>query len=219
MKIAGFQMRTVLGDVAANLKKINDAAGQAASNGAKLLIVPELALSGYGAAALLKAAAESADGPGAQALAQIARTNNIALVAGFSEAAGPECYNSALFVDERGQTSVYRKTNLFAAYENAWFAAADPSCVMVELHGVKLGPLICYDVEFPENVRRLALAGADLIVVPTALPAGSAADFIVEHMIRVRAFESQVHVAYINNAGTSGDYTFAGRSQIAAPDG
>ncbi|MGL4488640.1 MAG: nitrilase-related carbon-nitrogen hydrolase, partial [Rhizobiaceae bacterium] len=46
-----------------------------------------------------------------------------------------------------------------------------------------------------------------------------AADFIVEHMIRVRAFESQVHVAYINNAGTSGDYTFAGRSQIAAPDG
>lgn len=219
MKIAGFQMRTVLGDVAANLKKISDAASLAAAEGAKLLIVPELALSGYGAGAKLKTTAETANGESAQVLAAIARDHAIAIVAGFSEDAGAHCFNSALFVNAKGQTAIYRKSNLFAAYENRWFKADTPSTVLVDLGGLKVGFLICYDVEFPENVRRLAVAGADLVVVPTALPAGPSADFIVDHMIRVRAFESQTHVAYINNVGTSGDYTFAGGSQITAPDG
>ena len=219
MKIAGLQMRTALGDVAANLEKINKAAKEAASNGAQLLIVPELSVTGYGAGPLLKTTAEPSTGRSASTLASIAKNHGIAVVAGFSEAAGTKCFNSALFVDALGKSAIYRKTNLFAAYENKWFDAADPSCVIVELGGLKLGCLICDDVEFPENARRLALAGVDLIVVPTALPAGPSADFIVEHMIKVRAFENQVHVAYINNVGTSGDYTFAGRSQIAAPDG
>ncbi len=219
MKIAGLQMRTVLGDVAANLDKIERSAKQAASCGAQLLVVPELALCGYGAGKLLKATAEPATGPGARALADIARRAGIAIVAGFAEDAGTSCFNSAFYTGKDGETALYRKTNLFAAYERTWFASAEPSCVMVDLAGLKVGFLICYDVEFPENVRRLALAGADLIVVPTALPQGPSADFILDHMIKVRAFENQLHIAYINNAGVSGDYTFAGRSQIAAPDG
>jgi 5-aminopentanamidase len=219
MKIAGFQMRTVFGDVAANVEKIAQAAAEAASNGATLLIVPELALSGYGAGPLLVATAEAATGRSAVALSTIAQKTGVAIVVGFAEQAGSECFNSALFTDGHGKTAVYRKTNLFAAYEHSWFKPADPSTIIVEHGGIKLGFLICYDVEFPEHVRRLALGGADLIVVPTALPAGPAADFVADHMIKVRAFESQVHVAYINNVGTSGDYTFAGRSQITAPDG
>jgi 5-aminopentanamidase len=219
MKIAGLQMRSTLGDVAANVEKIRRFAHEAAANGAKLLIAPELALNGYGAAHLLATTAQSSSGPGVSALADIARSSGIAIVAGFAEQAGPACFNSAVYVNMHGQQAIYRKTNLFASYERSWFAAGDPSCIMVDLDGIKLGFLICYDVEFPENVRRLALAGVDLVVVPTALPAGPSADFILDHMIKVRAFENQAHVAYINNAGTSGDYTFAGRSQIAAPDG
>ncbi len=219
MIIAGFQMRTQFGNVAANLEKIRQRAEEAAGHGAKLLIVPELAMVGYGAAALLQQTAEPASGFCAKSLADIAKINGIAIVAGFAEKADRHCFNSAFYVDSNGTSAVYRKTNLFAAYENRWFSPADPSCVIVDLSGIKVGFLICYDVEFPENVRRLALAGAELIVVPTALPVGPSADFIVDHMIKVRAFESQVHIAYINNVGTSGDYSFAGCSLIAAPDG
>ncbi|WP_352578846.1 nitrilase-related carbon-nitrogen hydrolase [Mesorhizobium sp. M0019] len=55
--------------------------------------------------------------------------------------------------------------------------------------------LICYDVEFPENVRRLALAGSNLIAVPPALPATDHAELIARKMIPVRAFENQLFIA------------------------
>jgi len=74
-------------------------------------------------------------------------------------------------------------------------------------------------VEFPENVRRLALAGADAVLVPTALPAGYSGTFIADHMIQTRAFENQVFVAYVNHCGADERFTFAGSSRIAAPDG
>ena len=79
--------------------------------------------------------------------------------------------------------------------------------------------LICYDVEFPENVRRLAQAGADLVAVPTALPASDHAAFISGSIIPVRAFENQVHVAYANHCGADENFAYAGLSRIAAPDG
>jgi predicted amidohydrolase len=79
--------------------------------------------------------------------------------------------------------------------------------------------LICYDVEFPENVRRLAKAGAQAVIVPTALPAGDSGSFIAGHMIAVRAFENQIFVAYINHCGSDALFAYAGLSRIAAPDG
>jgi predicted amidohydrolase len=79
--------------------------------------------------------------------------------------------------------------------------------------------LICYDVEFPENVRRLAVTGAEVVLVPTALPAGPSGSFIAEHMIQTRAFENQIFVAYVNHCGTDDLFRFAGRSRVAAPDG
>jgi 5-aminopentanamidase len=213
------QMRTVLGDVSANLTKIEAVAQNAAYGGANLLIVPELALTGYGAGGAHLTFAESANGTSMTALGGMARREGIAIVAGFSELEGAVCYNSVLFTTGFGTDVIYRKTNLYAQYEQAWFEPAPLSSIIVEHGGVKIGFLICYDVEFSENVRRLALAGAELIVVPTALPAGPSADFILEHMIKVRAFENQVHIAYTNNVGTSGDFQFAGRSQIVNPDG
>ena len=85
--------------------------------------------------------------------------------------------------------------------------------------GLKLGFLICYDVEFPENVRRLARAGAELVVVPTALPAEPFANFIATRVVPVRAFENQIFVAYANHAGHDSRFSYAGLSSVAAPDG
>lgn len=87
----------------------------------------------------------------------------------------------------------------------------------MELNGWKLGFLICYDIEFPENARRLALAGAELILVPTAnmIPY----DFVADVTIRARAFENQCYVAYANYCGQEDQIRYCGQSSIAAPDG
>jgi predicted amidohydrolase len=74
---------------------------------------------------------------------------------------------------------------------------------LVELEGWKLGLLICYDLEFPENARRLALAGAELILVPTANMVPF--DFVADVTVRARAFENQCYVAYANYCGHEGD--------------
>lgn len=219
MRIAALQMHAIVGDPGANLERIAAAAADAAGGGATLLIAPELAVTGYGAGEAFPTLASTASGEVAERLGAIARENGIAVVAGFAEREGSVTYNSALFTDGIGTNAVYRKSHLYGDYERRWFRPEVPSSVMVELAGVRLGMLICYDVEFPENVRRLALAGADLVVVPTALPKGASGSFIASHMIQVRAFENQVFVAYVNHCGADDDFTYAGLSRIAAPDG
>lgn len=220
MRIAALQMHAIAGDGEANIERIAAAAADAAAGGAKLLVVPELAVTGYGAGeAAFGRLASPVTGEVASRLAAIARDNGLAIVAGFAEQEGGHTYNSALFTDGIGTNAVYRKSHLYGDYERSAFRPAAPASVMVELGGIRLGMLICYDVEFPENVRRLALAGADLIVVPTALPKGSSGTFIAGHMIQVRAFENQVFVAYINHCAADDNFTYAGLSRIAAPDG
>ncbi|WP_439630449.1 carbon-nitrogen hydrolase family protein [Shinella sp.] len=220
MRIAALQMHAIAGDGDGNLQRIAAAAADAAAGGAKLLVVPELAVTGYGAGETAFAGlASPATGEVAERLGTIARESGLAIVAGFAEQEGRDTFNSALFTDGIGTNAVYRKSHLYGDYERNAFRPGVPASVMVELGGIRLGMLICYDVEFPENVRRLALAGADLVVVPTALPKGSSGTFIANHMIQVRAFENQVFVAYINHCGADDHFTYAGLSRIAAPDG
>lgn len=217
--LAALQMKSKSGDVAANLARIEQAAKEAATTGASLLITPELGLTGYGAGDVIRDLAEPADGPLVTRLQAISSKTGIAIIAGFAEKADEAIFNSAVYVDGPAAPVVYRKSNLYGDYERTLFAAAEPSTLLFDHRGVRCGMLICYDVEFPENVRRLALAGADAVLVPTALPAGYSGTFIADHMIRTRAFENQVFVAYINHCGADERFTFAGSSRVAAPDG
>lgn len=219
MRIAALQMQAAAGDPAANLARIERAADEAAEKGAAILVAPELAVTGYGAGDAITRLAEPADGPTARSLAAIARKAGIAIVAGFAERAGDTTYNSALFVDGAGTAAVYRKSHLYGDYERALFRPERPTAGIIEFRGLKLGLLICYDVEFPENVRRLAKAGVEAVLVPTALPAGDHAALIAQKMIPVRAFENQIFVAYVNHCGADERFAYAGLSGIAAPDG
>jgi predicted amidohydrolase len=219
MRIAGLQMEARCGDVEANLARIAAAAAEGAGRGADLLIAPELATTGYGAGDAIRNLAEPADGAQVARLAAIASQAGLAVIAGFPERAGGVIHNSAVLVDGGMAPAVYRKSHLYGDYERALFAPSDPSTAIVAVRGLKVGMLICYDVEFPENARRLALAGADLVAVPTALPAGVYARVIAERVIPVRAFENQIFVAYANHCGRDALFTYAGLSHVAAPDG
>jgi predicted amidohydrolase len=207
------------GDVEANLAMIGDAVREAAAQGGALLVAPELALTGYGAGEAISRLATPADGPEAAVIRSLAAENHLHLVVGFAERAGEVIYNSALLATSDGQYFVYRKCHLYGDYERDLFV---PGCELpqpIELDGISTGILICYDVEFPEAVRRLAVSRAELILVPTALPAGENSTFIAQKVVPVRAFESQIAIVYANHAGDDGKFRYAGLSCIAMPDG
>ena len=220
MKLALFQM-SALGNDAMRPDRIEAAMQEAAQNGATLLVAPELALSGYGRGAAFADIAQTARGDWAERLTATARRLGISLIVGFPETRGDTRHISALIVDAQGTApaSIYRKACLYGDYEKQYFHSPGPSTLIVDLAGLRVGVLICYDIEFPENARRLAHAGAQLIAVPTALPRGASGAFISTHVIRTRAFENQVFVAYANHADSDDTFTYQGCSSIAAPDG
>jgi predicted amidohydrolase len=219
MRLAILQVKAVPGDVVANLAMIGGAARLAAAQGADLLVAPELATTGYGAGDVIRDLAEPADGPQSAALSEISRNAEISLVVGFAERDGGTIWNSALLIERGTLRYCYRKRHLWGDYERNLFSAARRGSPVFEIAGVKIGLAICYDIEFPETARALALAGADLVLVPTALPENEYSGFIAERLLQVRAFENQIFVAYVDHAGSDANFTYAGRSCIVAPDG
>ncbi|GAA4789734.1 MULTISPECIES: carbon-nitrogen hydrolase family protein [Streptomyces] len=206
------------GDVAANLKVLDEAAARAAEAGAGLLVCPELFLTGYAIGDAVPRLAEPADGPGAAAVAEIAVRHGLAVHYGYPERSGELVHNSAQLIGPDGtRLANYRKTHLFGCFEQEHFTPGDRPVVQAELDGVRIGLLICYDVEFPENVRAHALAGTDLLLVPTAQM--HPFQFVAESMIPVRAFENQMYLAYVNRTGPEGEFEFVGLSSLAGPDG
>ncbi|MEO3975155.1 carbon-nitrogen hydrolase family protein [Streptomyces sp. CAU 1734] len=206
------------GSPAGNLAALDEAAGRAAAGGARLLLAPEMFLTGYAIGDRVPELAEPADGPGAGAVAAIAVRHGLAIGYGYPERDGTRIFNSVQLVGAGGERLAnYRKTHLFGSFEQRWFTPGTEPVVQAELDGVRIGMLICYDVEFPENVRAHALAGTELLLVPTALM--HPYQFVAESLVPVRAFESQLYVAYANRTGPEGEFEFAGLSRIAGPDG
>lgn len=219
MRIAVLQMSPAAGAVAENLARIDAAAGQAKAQGADVLVAPELAVPGYGAGDALRELAESREGEQVRSLRESAQRHAIAVVAGFAERDAARVFNSAAAVDAAGRATFYRKQNLYGPYEKAIFTPGDAPATILEIADAPVGILICYDVEFPECARAAALAGAQALLVPTALPDGPHASFIAERLVPVRAFENQIAVAYANYAGRDSRFVYAGRSCIVMPDG
>lgn len=218
-------MRTALlqssgrpGSVVENLKILDDAAARAAAAGAALLVTSELFLTGYAIGDDLGRLAEPADGDAADAVAETAARHGLAVAYGYPERDGDTVYNSVQLVSADGtRLANHRKTHLYGCFERDHFTPGERTVVQAELDGLTVGLMICYDVEFPENVRAHALAGTDLLLVPTALL--HPFQFVAEAVVPVRAFENQMYIAYVNRVGQEGEFEFVGLSTLAAPDG
>ncbi|MFC8568712.1 carbon-nitrogen hydrolase family protein [Streptomyces sp. NPDC057245] len=218
-------MRTALlqssgrpGCTAENLTFLDEAAGRAAAAGAGLLVTSELFLTGYAIGDDVGVLAEPADGDAAGAVAEIAGRHGLAVAYGYPERDGERVFNSVQLISAEGtRLAGYRKTHLFGCFERDHFTPGEQPVVQAELNGLTVGLMICYDVEFPENVRAHALAGTDLLLVPTAQM--HPFQFVAESVVPVRAFESQMYVAYVNRVGREGELEFVGLSVLAGPDG
>lgn len=220
MRIALFQGTPGPLDVPGNLERLQHQAHLAAQQGAQLLVCPEMFLSGYNIGLdQVERLAEADDGPSAMAVVEIAQAQRIAIVYGYPERGDDGAiYNSVQLIDAHGRSLCnYRKTHLFGELDRSMFSPGANHFPVVELDGWKVGLLICYDIEFPENARRLALAGAELILVPTANMAPY--DFVCQVTVRSRAQENQCYLVYANYCGSEGEIHYCGQSSIVGPDG
>ena len=213
LRIAVLQTAGAPGDVERNLAELRSAARAAVADGVDLLITPELFLTGYDIGPLVH---ELGRMDLTAAAACIAGEERIALIVGLPLFEAGRYYNAAVFIDETGEVrSTYRKTHLFSELDRTYFSAGSELVSIVEFRGVRIATLICYDVEFPEAVRAAAIAGAHLIAVPTAQMVPF--EFIAEQVVRTRAWENQVYVAYANHDGHELTLSYVGRSRIVDP--
>ena len=191
----------------------------AATAEADLLICPEMSATGYNIGAVAVAElAEAADGPLFQRLSALARSHRIALVYGYPELAADGIFNALQAIGPDGaRLAGYRKCHLFGELDRSLFAPGAEPLAQFTLDGWRVGLLTCYDVEFPEAVRVHALAGTDLLVVPTGLM--SPFDVVSSLLVPARALESQLFIAYANRTGTEGEVQYCGSSCVVGPDG
>ncbi|MFO7835098.1 MAG: nitrilase-related carbon-nitrogen hydrolase [Candidatus Thorarchaeota archaeon] len=126
-------------------------------------------------------------------------------------------FNTLVLASPDGKTiGTYRKIHPFQAEKDVF--EGGNHMVMFDLRGLKIGAQICYDVRFPEISRRLALEGAELLIIPAAFPDPRSEHW--DNLVRARAIENQLYVAAVNRVGPSFDKkTYFGHSQVVDPWG
>ena len=221
MRIAVFQGPFASAGVAANLERLGKLARDAAGRGAGLLVCPEMYLTGYAIGpAAVRRLAEPVDGPSAARAAEIAREAGLALLYGYPELGEDgRVYNAALLLDRQGRRLAnHRKTHLYGALDRDAFAAGDGPPTVAELDGVRVGILICYDVEFPGE-RPAAGAGRAPSWWPCRRPTWCPSPSSPTRWCPTRAYENHLFLAYANRCGREGELDYVGRSCVVGPDG
>ena len=224
VRVGACQVSLAVGKVGENRSAGLDAALRAADAGARIIVLPELTPPGYvfESAAEARALAEPADGPSVTEWADLAARRHLVIVAGFGElGADGQVYNSSVLADPSGVRAVYRKAHLWDAESDFFVPGSEPPPVVDTEFG-RIAMMICYDVEFPEWVRRPALAGADLLAVPTNWPAdpvppGERPNVVTN--VQTAAFANRMFIAAACRVGEERGVSWVGGSLIAGPDG
>jgi len=217
MKIALYQGPGIVNNIPAAFGHLAETAAKAKSGGADVLILPEMYLSGYNIG-LEAAMAQALSAEGLAPAQAIAREHALALCFGYPEKVGADVANAAVLIGPDGAIVLnYRKTHLFGDLDRAMFKAVGDRFAVAELGGFKVGLLICYDIEFPEPARALALAGAEVLLIPTAQMEPYEA--VARHVLPARAYENQVYTAYANHSGAEFGLGYIGLSSLCGPDG
>ena len=190
----------VLGDVDGNLGRIRDAVSAAARRQAQLIVLPELATSGYVFADRDEAlgAAIAAD-DARWSLVQEVIPEDAVVVVGYAERAGERLFNTAAVLTRTARLADYRKSHLWGA-ETLVFEEGSEAGLVVDTSFGRLGVALCYDNEFPEVPRRLALAGADVLALPVnwplvPRPEGEHAPELIQAMAGARSSRLPVVIA------------------------
>jgi predicted amidohydrolase len=216
MRAGVVQFQPEFGYINRNIEKL---LSMIASEEADLFVLPELDLSGYVFESRAEALSlsQTPGGDELESVAVLARDRGATIVLGFAERAGERLYNSSIMISPDGMTSVYRKVQLFCD-EKRVFDPGDRPPAVVDIGGVRLGMMICFDWIFPEIARTLALKGADILCHSANLVLPFCQDAMV-----TRCIENRIFALTANRVGTERragqELTFTGRSQVVTPRG
>jgi predicted amidohydrolase len=214
--VAVVQAEADRGRIERNLERAGRFIAEGSRRGASLVVFPEMYLTGYEVRRRLIALSVSPHSPVLRAVAEEARRYRTAVLMGYPEQSREGVYNAVTLVTADGSIlPAYRKIHLFGWERRHFRPGARHRLFRVS--GLRVGLLICYDLEFPEPARVLAMAGADLIAVSSAnMEPYRAAQ---EVYVRARALENQVFVALANRVGIEDRCRFVGGSGIWDPSG
>jgi omega-amidase len=220
LKIAAAQISCSLGDVAENLRKIDNFSARAKAAGADLILFPEIVDTGYSMPVIRERATSWENGAVAE-LRKIAQKLSLMIVCGLSEREGMSVFNSQVVVDQSGEIlAKYRKTHLFASgeiEEHKCFSPGD-SFTAFAGNGFHFGLSICYDLRFPELYRSLTVdQNVDAFLISSAWPLPRLEHF--RTLAVARAIENQSYVIAANRVGKDDGVSFCGSSMIVDPYG
>lgn len=222
LSIAVASPRIRAGALADNLAACRAGVDEAVATGARLIVLPELATSGYALvdAEQVATCAMPADDPRLLELGAGLPAGTV-LVVGFAEQTERGVANSAAVLADGRVLGVYRKTHLWGG-ESRLFIAGDEPAPVIETPVGRLGLAVCYDIEFPEVPRALKLAGAELLAVPVAWPivarpTGERPPELIQAMAAARS--SRLPIVIADHLGADGGITWTGGTAIIDGDG
>jgi predicted amidohydrolase len=220
LMVGGVQMDVAFCQPQINVARIRAQATLAARQGARLVVFPECAVTGYcfDSLAAARAGSLTVDSPEFAILEQISRELNLALMIGTAWTESDGTLRNAVLTFDRGPLiDTYFKVHLPFLGLDRFVQPGTFLHQPITIDGVRIGIHICYEGGFPEVARCLTLAGADLIVLPTNWPPGSGVSCRV--IPSCRALENRVYFMSINRIGTEGKFSFIGNSSWCQPSG
>jgi N-carbamoylputrescine amidase len=214
-------------DKAANVARGIAALERAARGGANVVCFAELAFERFHpqrpSAGDHLSLAEPVPGPITEQFSRKARELAVVVILNLYERAGELAYDASPVIDADGTllgtTRMIHITDYPCFHEQGYYTPGDTGAPVYRTRAGAIGVAICYDRHFPEYMRALALAGAELVVVPQAGVAGEWPEGLYEGEMQVAAFQNGYFVALCNRVGQEDCLTFAGESFVCAPDG
>ncbi len=210
IRIGVAQTQPTLGDTEKNVSELQHVLGEATSLGIDVLVLPELANSGYTFNSLEEASSSSEEIPSGDfcRVLQSWSTENRLVVSGICERTTEGLFNSAAVFAQGKYVTTYRKIHLFNQ-EKQWFKQGESEPPIVEFRSNRYGIMICWDWAFPEVARILALKGAQVILHP--------ANLVLQYCqgaMQTRSVENGIFTVTANRIGIERDLSFSGKSQI-----
>lgn len=226
MKIALIQQHATE-DKSDNIHRGLEGIDEAAARGADLAVFAELAFERFypqnPADADPLRFAEPVPGPTTDAFAERARRHGMVIVMNLYEREGGQAYDCSPVIDADGRllgrTRMIHITEYACFHEQGYYTPGDTGAPVYDTKAGRIGVAICYDRHYPEYMRALAVAGADLVVVPQAGAVGEWPDGLYEAEMQVAAFQNGYFTALCNRVGEEECLTFSGESFVCGPDG
>jgi N-carbamoylputrescine amidase len=226
VKIALIQQSATF-DKPANVARALDALDRAAASGASLAIFAELAFERFHpqrpADTSFLELAEPVPGPTTDVFCERARRHAMVIILNLYERDGARAYDCSPVIDADGRllgrTRMVHITDYACFHEQGYYTPGDTGAPVYDTRAGRIGVAICYDRHYPEYMRALAVAGADLVAVPQAGAVGEWPEGLYEAELRVAAFQNGYYTALCNRVGEEECLTFAGESFVCAPNG